>query len=418
MIDNIQLLLQCLLYLNPSIGLEVTHLSPDCMIYDSGSKLVAFNRVLHTNIPTPEEITAIKTIFGQRPFSWIIDANDSESAQILEKNGLKDVGNYPVMNMSLLNLDLSNHPQNIEIKVIEQNNIALTLWAAIISKSFNRNESELLIALHKLQSILIPGALTLHIGYLQGTPAAAGCTINHGQIASLHWIGTLPEFRNQGLGSALTRQMVLDAQASGCSQAILFASQLGRPVYEKLGFHAYSLMKIYETCQKKKEIFMNNKGQNNFQELVSAWQQFLKDNPWQGLLGSCVPLHENCGTVYELTNFLNRPNENFAIVDMRVIPHAEPHYHPENDYEFYFVLQGTAIVVVGKEENHVKPGDVVVIPPNKAHFTIPDAEYVIACVNTPPYNPEHYIKLTESNTFFEFDKDQFDRLRNATSVNS
>jgi len=156
----------------------------------------------------------------------------------------------------------------------------------------------------------------------------------------------------------------------------------------------------------------------DIQDLVYAWQQFLLEHPWQELIKNRAPLKVGCGTVYELPNYLNRPNEDFAIVDMGAIIYAEPHYHPENDYEIYFVLQGTAIVVVGKVEYHVKPGDVIVIPPNKAHFTIPDAEYVIACVNTPPYNPEHYIKLTESNAAFEFDKKQFDRLKNANSVNN
>lgn len=148
----------------------------------------------------------------------------------------------------------------------------------------------------------------------------------------------------------------------------------------------------------------------DIQELVSAWQQFLLQHPWQELIKNRTPLRVGCGAVYELPNFLNRPNEDFAIVDMGAILYAEPHYHPENDYEIYFILQGTAIVVVGKVEHYVKAGEVVVIPPSKAHFTIPDAEYVIACVNTPPYNPEHYIKLAESNAVFEFDKEQFDRL--------
>lgn len=158
---------------------------------------------------------------------------------------------------------------------------------------------------------------------------------------------------------------------------------------------------------------ITNHYSTNIQELVSSWQQFLFQNPWHELIKNRTPLKVGCGTVYELPNFLNRPNEDFAIVDMRDILYAEPHYHPENDYEIYFVLQGTAIVVVGRFEHHVKRGDVIVISPNKAHFTIPDENYVLACVNTPPYNPEHFIVLTETNENFEFDKEQFDRLVSA-----
>ena len=53
------------------------------------------------------------------------------------------------------------------------------------------------------------------------------------------------------------------------------------------------------------------------------------------------PIHPKptgCGPVYELKNPIERPNESFAIADMREIQVAEPHYHPET--EIYFVLEG------------------------------------------------------------------------------
>ncbi len=141
------------------------------------------------------------------------------------------------------------------------------------------------------------------------------------------------------------------------------------------------------------------------QELVLAWQNFLASNNWLELIRNCPLIYGKCGTVYDLPNFLNRPNECFAIVDMRSIEFAEPHYHPDDNFEIYFVLQGMARVVVGHVEQQVKAGDVIVIPPNKAHFTIPDENYVIACVNTPPYKPEHYIAVNEANAAaVEFDR--------------
>lgn len=145
-------------------------------------------------------------------------------------------------------------------------------------------------------------------------------------------------------------------------------------------------------------------------ELVSAWQQFLDRNNWHDLIDGYPPIVNGCGKVYDLPNFLNRSNECFAIVDMRDIGWAEPHYHPDNDIEIYFILQGTGLVVIGKQERRVHAGDVIVIPPYLAHFTIPDKEYVIAVVNTPSYKPENYIVLKESNQAVAFDRAQFQRL--------
>lgn len=148
-------------------------------------------------------------------------------------------------------------------------------------------------------------------------------------------------------------------------------------------------------------------------KLIYEWQSFLSNHEWQELIQGFEPLYAPCGIIYELPNYLDRENENLAIVDMRNIKVAEPHYHPDEDVEIYFVLQGTARVIVGRNEYFVKAGDVVVIPPNKAHFTFPDAEYVIACVNTPPYKPEHHISLYETNETVEFDRELFERMLSA-----
>lgn len=161
----------------------------------------------------------------------------------------------------------------------------------------------------------------------------------------------------------------------------------------------------------KNKIEISFQNHVDIKEIVSAWRCFLASkNNWQELISGCPAIPSKCGLVYELPNFLNQADEGFAIVDMRELSFAEPHYHPDNDIEVYFVLQGTALVVVGKHELRVATGDVIVIPPNKAHFTIPDNNFVIAVVNTPPYTPEHHIVLTESNSLVDFNQDQFERL--------
>ncbi len=149
--------------------------------------------------------------------------------------------------------------------------------------------------------------------------------------------------------------------------------------------------------------------QIEIQELIAAWQQFFNSkNSWQEFIQDCRPITSPNGMIYELPNFLNRDNESFAVVDMRKIAFAEPHYHP--DLEIYFVLQGTADVFVGGNKQAASAGDVVIIPPYKAHFTIPDKNFIIGCVNTPPYRPESYLVLTESNLSVGFDRHQFTLL--------
>ena len=49
--------------------------------------------------------------------------------------------------------------------------------------------------------------------------------------------------------------------------------------------------------------------------------------------------------------------------------HLEPHRH--NTHEFYYVLQGEADMQIGSEKRHVRPGDLIYIPPNAVHSIAP-----------------------------------------------
>jgi len=55
-----------------------------------------------------------------------------------------------------------------------------------------------------------------------------------------------PEFRRQGLAHRLIEQCVAEAKRRGVRVVTLHASDAGRPVYEKLGFHSTSEMMLVE----------------------------------------------------------------------------------------------------------------------------------------------------------------------------
>jgi mannose-6-phosphate isomerase-like protein (cupin superfamily) len=146
------------------------------------------------------------------------------------------------------------------------------------------------------------------------------------------------------------------------------------------------------------------------EEMISAWQVFLRTHPWETLIKDVTPKQTGCGPVYELPNYLERPDEGFAIADMRGLKVAEPHYHPDGNAEYYLILQGNGIVVIGGKEHRVEPGDALVIPPNTAHFTISDG-IVLAAINQPALQPGAYIAVDSSqdNPELHFDADQFRR---------
>jgi mannose-6-phosphate isomerase-like protein (cupin superfamily) len=129
-------------------------------------------------------------------------------------------------------------------------------------------------------------------------------------------------------------------------------------------------------------------------------------NDWQGVVKDTTPKQTYCGPIYEPRSPLDRPNESFAISDMREVVVAEPHYHTD-ETEIYFVLSGTGLTVVGGEELQLKEADVIVTPPETAHFTIPKENLVMIVINTPPFNPENNIGINAAKPEVRYDHEQY-----------
>jgi GNAT superfamily N-acetyltransferase len=76
----------------------------------------------------------------------------------------------------------------------------------------------------------------MYVGYLGNVPVACSMLFNGAGVAGIYAIGTLPEMRHKGIGTAITMKPLLDARAQGFRFAVLFATRMGHPVYEKIGF--------------------------------------------------------------------------------------------------------------------------------------------------------------------------------------
>ena len=147
----------------------------------------------------------------------------------------------------------------------------------------------------------------------------------------------------------------------------------------------------------------------NVDEIVTAWKNYWATADWKELIKGIEPQQNGCGILYEIDNPIDRPGESVAIADMRKLAVAEPHYHPAPCVEIYFALEGSGNVVVGGTKHRLDAGQLLVIPSDTAHFTIPYG-LVLAVVNAPPFKLENYRPLTESNPAVGFDKAQFEAL--------
>lgn len=75
-----------------------------------------------------------------------------------------------------------------------------------------------------------------YLGYVDGEPVAASCLVMARGLAGIYSVATLETARRRGLGSAMTMHAMLEGQRIGADEAVLQASSMGQPIYERMGF--------------------------------------------------------------------------------------------------------------------------------------------------------------------------------------
>ncbi len=80
------------------------------------------------------------------------------------------------------------------------------------------------------------------IGYVEEQPVTCAISYASGDVVGIHFVATVPEARGRGYGAAITARAAASAPTL---PAVLQASDLGRPVYERLGFSVVSRFDLW-----------------------------------------------------------------------------------------------------------------------------------------------------------------------------
>jgi GNAT superfamily N-acetyltransferase len=87
----------------------------------------------------------------------------------------------------------------------------------------------------------------IYVGSVDGDPVVSGLGWRTGRTIGVYSIATIPSARRRGYGAAMTARVVADGALAGCDAAALQASELGRPIYERLGFRIVVKYDAYAT---------------------------------------------------------------------------------------------------------------------------------------------------------------------------
>ncbi|MFD2414225.1 GNAT family N-acetyltransferase [Paenibacillus rhizoplanae] len=197
-----------------------------------------------------EEDTAIEHIdkllpdlkSGVLPKIWFIPPSSKPAnlTTILASKGFRDLSDpeNPEWGMALdlakiHNLPLSNPRINIH-RVTSSSEFAL--WIDVVNEALH-GWPMLDQTYHEFW--LSRSELSFYLAYLDGVPIATSAAIQTGNQASIEFVSTLQQYRNQGAASALCLKTLHDLHNKGVHTATLRASHEANALYTKLGFKPY-----------------------------------------------------------------------------------------------------------------------------------------------------------------------------------
>jgi GNAT superfamily N-acetyltransferase len=75
-----------------------------------------------------------------------------------------------------------------------------------------------------------------YVAYSDGKPVATAGVFFGTEVAGIYTVATIPEARGKGFGAAVTLVPLINAREMGYRVGTLQASEMGFPVYKRIGF--------------------------------------------------------------------------------------------------------------------------------------------------------------------------------------
>jgi ribosomal protein S18 acetylase RimI-like enzyme len=222
-------------------------------VIDADSPLATFNGVEQANLAeddAPTAITRIQTYFRarQRPFHWTVGLTSQPAnlGALLEAQGIAFDEAEPAMVA-----DLDAMPETTasvgNLAIIPVTSLAqVDQWVATWGCGAPQWVTDAWQAIYRgLWQQVGADELALFLALRDNEPVGTVYIYMHSGVAAVHYVVTLPTFRRQGIGAALTLHAMRAARDHGYHVAILSASPFGINIYRRLGFRECGEIRTY-----------------------------------------------------------------------------------------------------------------------------------------------------------------------------
>jgi ribosomal protein S18 acetylase RimI-like enzyme len=217
----------------------------DLLLVDSGLPCETFNKICRARLDEPVADGRIAEAVGyfrrrQRPFSWWVGpcSRPSDLGARLERAGLRAAERE--LGMLAKPADLPREqPQADGLEIRRVATLAeLQDFVRVTAGNWEPPDEQVGVFFEAASAVLLDPAcpMRLYVGYADGVAAAASELFLSPKVAGIHMVSTGREFRRRGFGLAMTWTAAWEGCRAGAELVALQASEMGRGVYERLGF--------------------------------------------------------------------------------------------------------------------------------------------------------------------------------------
>lgn len=166
--------------------------------------------------------------------------------KILKDHGFNYQNNWRSMAIDLKTVsERFNVPEGMTIKEV-LNLEDLKIWTDVLVKSF---EFPIIVESYK-KYFINAGLENLNFHYYLGLsndkPVSSSVLFKGDKTTGIFYIGTIPEAQGKGMAKTMIYYILNKARNEGYDISILQASEMGYPMYKKIGFKEYYTTKIYK----------------------------------------------------------------------------------------------------------------------------------------------------------------------------
>lgn len=137
--------------------------------------------------------------------------------------------------MILKRMDFKPRAQHSALEVKKMKDVqSLREWVATAERGYEMTRGFMKLLSSK-RALEIPG-FTFLMGYDAGKPVAVSASFVSDGVAGVYAVGTVPEGRGRGYGEAMSAAAAQLGFDLGCEISSLQASQMGFPVYHRMGY--------------------------------------------------------------------------------------------------------------------------------------------------------------------------------------